>query len=198
MCLGWVWRLVVSYPGGLWCIVPGRSVQSFRVATDLENLEVREFASTWKNQGISSQNQWPPWACVQSVLTYGTDQGSLRIRVCPGVSIEAGINYFSVIVIVLKSYDVQFKVMERVIDIRSRVQDEMQFGFREGELQMYIHCWAAGEVPCCGWRSLSRPLTVPREVVWWALRQMDVDGWLKCCKVYVQECENISEGKRSR
>ena len=44
---------------------------------------------------------------------------------------------------------------------------------------------AAGEVPLerrksCGWRILDLEKAfdrVPREVVWWALRQMDVDGW---------------------
>ena len=73
--------------------------------------------------------------------------------------------------------------------IRSRVQlDEMQFGFRPGRgttdaifivRQLQEKYLGKKKELWMAFLDLEKAFDrVPREVVWWALRQMDVDGWL--------------------
>ena len=91
----------------------------------------------------------------------------------------------------IKLLDQVMKVMERVIEkrIRSRVQlDEMQFGFRPGRgttdaifivRQLQEKYLGKKKELWMAFLDLEKAFDrVPREVVWWALRQMDVDGWL--------------------
>ena len=91
----------------------------------------------------------------------------------------------------IKLLDQVMKVMERVIEkrIRSRVQlDEMQFGFRPGRgttdaifivRQLQEKYLGKKKELWMAFLDLEKAFDrVPREVVWWALRQMDVDEWL--------------------